>query len=167
MDGKAQQPEDFATAFESAFARLQVVLEMACTEAAPWPRRATAATRGALELATAEPETAALLTVAPLEHGRDGAERYERLMSYVAGLLEGGRAESPYGADLPPTIERSLAGGVATIVGNRVGRGKRENLVALAPEVVQFILTPYVGTEEAKRLAEAGEGDWPRSQPGR
>ena len=167
MDGRAQQPEHFATAFEAAFARLQVVLELACAEAAPWPRRAAAATRGALELAAAEPETAALLTVAPLEHGRDGAERYERLMSYLAGLLEAGRAESPYGSELPPTIERSLAGGVATIVANRVGRGKRENLVALAPEVVQFLLTPYVGTEEAKRLGEAGEGDWPRSQPGR
>ena len=167
MDGRAQQPEDFATAFEAAFARLQVVLETACAEVGPWEHRATVATRRALELAASDPEAAVLLTVAALEHGRDGAERYERLMSYLAGLLEGGRVESPHGEDLPPSIERSLAGGVASIVANRVEHGRGAELRRVIPEVVQFILTPYVGTEEAKRLAEAGEGDWPRSQPER
>ncbi len=167
MDGRAQQPEDFATAFEAAFARLQVVLETACAEGGPWERRATVATRSALELAASNPEAAVLLTVEALEHGRDGAERYERLMSYLAGLLEGGRVESPYGEDLPPSIERSLAGGVASIVANRVEHGRGAELLRVIPEVVQFVLTPYVGTEEARRLATVTEGERPGRQPER
>jgi hypothetical protein len=153
MDGSAQQPEDFAIAFESAFARLQVVLEMACAGRGPWSERAVEAIRAALELAALEPESVNVLTNQALAEGVDGVQRYERLMSYLAGLLAGGRAESPHGAELPSSTERSIAGGVATIVGNRVDRGSPAALPELAPEVVQFVLTPYLGTAEARRIA--------------
>lgn len=167
MDGRAQQPESFASAFEAAFARLQVVLETACAGDGAWSRRAAGAVRAALELADADPDAADVLTNEALAEGADGVQRYERLMSYIAGLLEGGRAESPHGDQLPPTTERTIAGGVATIVGNRVGRGRRENLTGLTSELVQFVLTPYLGTPEAKRIASASPADWPRSQPER
>jgi hypothetical protein len=167
MDEDAQQPEDFATVFESAFARLQVVLEMACAGGEMvWPERAAVAIRRAFELAAADPVAVGALTSEALARGVDGVERYERLMAYVAGLLEGGRAGSPHGAELPPTTERSLAGGVATIVANRVDRGRARELPSLVPEVVQFVLTPYLGTAEARRIA-AMSADWPSSQPER
>lgn len=165
MDGRAQQPDDFATAFESAFARLQVLLELACAGEGPWVERAIVAIRRALDFAAAEPGAASVLTNGALAQGVDGLERYERLMAYMAGLLEGGRADSPYGGDLPPSTERSIAGGVATIVANRVDRGRASELPRLVGEVVQFVLTPYLGTEEAKRIATAS--DWPGSQPDR
>jgi hypothetical protein len=165
MDGRAQQPEDFASAFEAAFARLQVRLEMACVGSDPWSERVGEAARQALEFAAEEPAAASVLTNTALGQSLDGIERYERLMAYLAGLLEPGRAESPHGADLPPTTERSLAGGVATIVANRVDRGRAEELPGLSAEVIQFVLTPYMGTEEARRLAT--EGDRPGSQPDR
>jgi hypothetical protein len=166
MEGRAQ-PDDFATSFEAAFARLQVVLEMACVQEGPWSGRAVGAIHAALELAAAEPQTANVLTNEALAEGVDGVQRYERLMTYVAGLLEGGRAESPHGDDLPPTTERTIAGGVATIIGDRVGRGSRRDLAGLAPEVVQFVLTPYLGTTEARRIATVTAADWPPGQPGR
>lgn len=165
MGGRAQQPEDFPNAFESAFARLQVLLEMACVSGGPWPERVRTAVRQALEFAAADPATASVLTAGALAQGSDGIERYERLMGYLARLLEAGRGESPHGPDLPPTTERSLAGGVATIIANRVDRGRADELPGLTAEVVQFILTPYMGTEEARRIATAG--DWPDSQPDR
>jgi hypothetical protein len=165
MDERAQHRGDFVIAFESAFARLQVLLEMACTGKGPWALRVTVAIRQALEFAAAEPNAAVILTSEALAQGADGLERYERLMAYVAGLLVGGRVESPHGAELPATIERSLAGGVATIVANRLDRGREGELPGLTGEVVQFVLTPYMGTEEARRLAS--EGDWPPSQPDR
>jgi hypothetical protein len=165
MDGRAEQPGDFASAFEGAFARLQVLLEMVCVSGDPWPERVHVAVRQALEFAASDPAAASVLTNAALAQSGDGIERYERLMSYLAGLLEAGRAESPHGADLPATTERSLAGGVATIVANRVDRGRAEELPGLIAEVVQFILTPYMGTEEARRIATAG--DWPDSQSDR
>jgi len=165
MDGRAEQSGDFASAFEGAFARLQVLLEMVCVSGDPWPKRVHVAIRRTLSFAADDPAAAAVLTNAALTQGADGFERYERLMAYLAGLLEPGRAESPHGVDLPSTTERSLAGGVATIVANRVDRGRAEELPELSAEVVQFILTPYIGTEEARRIATAA--DWPGSQPDR
>ncbi len=166
MEGRTQ-PDDFAAAFETAFARLQVLLEMACAGEGSWAERATVAVRRALELAAADPEAADVLTNGALAQGADGATRYERLMSYIAGLLHAGRAESPHGDELPPSTERSIAGGVAAIVANRVERGGEAALLELTPEVVQFVLAPYLGTPEAKRRAEAAAADWPPGQPGR
>jgi len=165
MDGRAEQPRDFASAFEGAFAHLQVMLEMVCVGGDPWHERVRIAVRQALDFAAEDPAAAGVLTNAALAQGGDGLERYERLMAYLAGLLEPGRAESRHGADLPPLTERSLAGGVATIVANRIERGRAEELPGLVPEVVQFILTPYMGTEEARRIAMAG--DWRGGQPDR
>lgn len=165
MDGRAEQPGDFTSAFEAAFARLQVTLEMACAGGDPWPERVGLAIRGALELAAEDPAAASVLTSAALAQGSDGIERYERLMAYLAGLLEPGRAESPYGPDLPPTTERSLAGGVAAIVANRVERERAEELPGLCAEMVQFVLTPYMGTDAARRIAT--RTDWPGSQSDR
>jgi hypothetical protein len=165
MDGRAEQPEDFAGAFEAAFARLQVRLEVACSSGGPWPERVRLAVQEALEFVVAEPVAAGVLTADALVQGIDGIERYERLMTFLAGLLEAGRAESPHGADLPATTERSLAGGVASIVANRVDRGRAAELPGLVNEVVQFVLTPYLGTEEARRISMAG--DWPGGQPDR
>ena len=165
MGRRAQRPEDFVTAFESAFARLQVLLEMACAGDGSWAERATIAIRQALEFTVADPEAASVLTNRALSKGADGLERYERLMTYLAGLLEAGRAESPHGDDLPETTERSIAGGVATIVANRVDRRRREELPGLTADMIQFVLTPYLGTEAAKRIA--GQSGWPDSQPER
>ncbi len=163
MDGRAEQPGDFTGAFEGAFASLQVILEMACVSGDPWPERVRVAVRRALDFAAMDPAAASVLTNGALAKGGDGLERYERLMAYLAGLLEPGRAESPHGADLPSTTERSLAGGIATIVANRVDRGRVEELPGLTAEVVQFILTPYMGTEEARRIATAD--DRPNHRP--
>lgn len=165
MDGRAERSGDFAGAFEGAFARLQVMLEMVCVNGDPWPERVRVGVRRALAFAAKDPAAAGVLTNAALAQGGDGLERYERLMAYLADLLEPGRAETPYGADLPPTTERSIAGGIATIIANRVDRGRAEELPGLSAEMVQFILTPYIGTEEARRIAMAG--DWPNSQPDR
>jgi len=165
MEGRAQQPGDFATAFEAAFGRLQILLETACTEEGPWSNRAVTAIRRGLAFAAAEPELANVLTNEALAHGVDGVERYERLMSYLGGLLEAGREERPHGAELPVTTERSLAGGVAAIVANRIDRGRVEELPYLTLEVAQFVLTPYLGTDEARRIAAMAY--WPPGQADR
>ena len=165
MDGRAEQRDGFAADFEAAFARLQVALETACMNDGTWAEGAIAAVRRGLEFAAAEPESASTLTSRALAEGPDGFGRYERLMSYLARLLEPGRAESPHGASLPATTERSLAGGVLTIVANRVDRDRAGELPELTAEVIQFVLTPYLGTEAARKIATAA--DWPGSQADR
>jgi hypothetical protein len=45
-----------------------------------------------------------------------------------------------------------MAGGVAMLVAQRLDRGAASELPALAPEAIQFVLTPYLGAAEARRV---------------
>lgn len=153
MDEVTGPQDDFATSFEAAFGRLQVRVETACAASGPWPERVIEGVRQGLRFAASEPAAANVLTNEAQARGVDGVERYDRLLDYLARLLEAGREESEHGSLLPEMTERAIAGGVATIVANRVDRGREAELPGLAAEVVQFVLTPYLGTEEARRIA--------------
>lgn len=153
MGEGAQQQDEFAFAFDSAFAALQVRIESACVVAGDWPTRVAAGIRVAFEWVAAEPGAAQLLTNEALAGGSAGFERYERMVSYVAGLLAPGREQASHGERLPELTERAMASGVAMLVAQRLSLGKEAELPSLADEAVQFVLTPYLGGAEARRIA--------------
>lgn len=147
------KPEKFAAAFEAAFVRLRGEIEGECAAPVDWPRRAAAAMRSGLNFAAAEPAAARVLTSDALAQGADGIARYERLIAYLAERLAPGREQRPHGDGLPEVTERALVGGVVTIVAQRVDRELEHELVGIGPEAIQFVLTPYLGAEEARRVA--------------
>jgi hypothetical protein len=153
MGGTARQPDDFAFAFDSAFAQLQVRIESACAATGEWPEGAAAGIRAAFGWVAAEPASAQLLTNDALAGGKAGFERYERMIAYVAGLLAPGRERASHGERLPEITERAMASGVAMLVAQRLSLGQEAELPALAGEAIQFVLTPYLGSAEARRLA--------------
>lgn len=151
--GSARQPDDFAFAFDSAFAALQVRIESACAAAGDWPTGVAAGIRTAFEWAAAEPVAAQLLTNDALAGGSAGFERYQRMVAYVADLLLPGRERASHGERLPQITERSMASGVAMLVAQRLSMGREGELPDLAGEAIQFVLTPYLGSEDASRVA--------------
>lgn len=156
MNYVVQRPNDFASTFEAAFARLQVVVEGAYLAREAWPDQIAAAIRAAFEFAASDPGAADILTNQSLGNGSDGVARYERLVEYWAVLLLPGREHCSYGVELPGSIERALAGGIIALVARRVDQGCAEELPELVPDAVQFALTPYFGTDQARRIAVAG-----------
>ena len=156
MDDAAQRQEGFSDAFESAFSRLRIRIESACAGRSDWPSGTAAGIRAAFTFAAADPAAVQVLTTDALAAGKPGFELYGRLISYLCELLVPGRAERPDAERLPPETERALAGGVAMLVAQRVDTGRHEELPALAPEATQFVLTPYLGVDEAKRVAGGG-----------
>jgi hypothetical protein len=155
MGDRARQPDDFAFAFDSAFAAMQVRIESACAVAGGWPERVAAGIRAAFGWAAAEPPAAQLLTNDALAEGSAGFERYERMIAYVAGLLEPGREQTTHGERLPMITERAMASGVAMLVAQRLALGQQAELPEIAGEAIQFVLTPYLGSVEARRVAFA------------
>jgi hypothetical protein len=155
MGDRARQPDDFAFAFDSAFAALQVEIESACADAGGWHARVAAGIRAAFEWAAAEPAAAQLLTNDALAQGSAGFGRYERMIAYVAELLEPGREQAAHGERLPKITERAMASGVAMLVAQRLSLGQQAELPTLAGEAIQFVLTPYLGSVEARRAAGA------------
>jgi hypothetical protein len=155
MKDIAQHPMDFASAFEAAFARLQVAAEEAYMSHADWADQVVAVIHAAFGFAASDPGAAGILTNQPLGHGSVGAERYERLVDYWAGLFSPGREHCPGGIELPETIERALAGGILALIARRVDQGCAEELSELVPDAIQFVLTPYLGIDQARRIAAA------------
>jgi len=153
MGGRAKQPDDFAFAFDSAFAALQVRIESACAARSDWPEQVAGGIRAAFEWVAAEPSAAQLLTNDALAGGSAGFERYERMVAYIAELLGPGREQAPHGERLPEITERAMASGVAMLVAQRLSLGQEAELPAIAGEAIQFVLTPYLGGSEARRIA--------------
>ena len=156
MGASARQPDDFAIAFDSAFAALQVRLESACAVAESWSAGVAAGIHAAFDWVAQEPLAAQLLTNDALAGGSAGFERYERMIAYVAELLAPGRDQAEHGERLPEITERAMASGVAMLVAQRLSMGREAELPKLAPEAVQFVLTPYLGSDEARRVAGLG-----------
>jgi hypothetical protein len=153
MAESAGQPEEFASAFDSAFAGLQVAIEAACAAELEWPVGVVAGMRAALEWAATEAGAAQLLTNGALAGGAAGFARYDRMISYIAGLLLPGRELADHGGRLPEVTERAISSGLAMLVAQRLSLGREAELPGLAPEAAQFALTPYLGTAEARRIA--------------
>jgi hypothetical protein len=153
MSEPKRSPEDFSAQFEAAFARLQVTMLEACRREDRWPEGVAAATRAGLGFAAEDPAAAMVLTNEALARGAEGIVRHERLIAYLGERLRPGREEQPDGERLPEVTERAMAGGVVTLVAQRIDRGRAAELVSLAPEAIQFVLTPYLGAEEARRIA--------------
>jgi hypothetical protein len=147
------QPDWFPNAFEAAFAGLQVRLEEACGGNSDWRRGVAAAIRAALEFAAEDPEAADVLANGAMAAGKDGIARRERLLAYAGKGLARGRRQQAGAPELPPVTEQALAGGVLALIGERLATGRAAELPALAPEAIQFVLTPYLGGEEARRIA--------------
>lgn len=153
MEDVQKPREDFASDFEAAFARLQVALLEACRCERDWPARAAAGIAAGMEFAAADPAAAAVLTNEALAGGADGIARHERLIAYLGERLLPGREQRPEDERLPDITERAVAGGALMLIAQRLDGGGEGELPALAPEVVQFVLTPYLGAEEARRVA--------------
>jgi hypothetical protein len=155
MNEPATPQDDFARGFEAAFARLQVLIEGVCAARTEWPVKVAAAIDAVLSFAAADPGAVQLLTNEALAHGVDGIARHERLIAYLCEGLAPGREQRAENDRLPEITERALASGVVMMVAERVDRGRAGELPAIAGEVIQFALTPYLGAEEATRVGAA------------
>jgi hypothetical protein len=158
MEEAAPHPDEFSAAFESAFAALQARIETSCLTQSDWAGGVAAGIRAALAFAAADPGAARALTTDALAAGKPGFLRYERLISYLRDLLAPGRDVLPDAERLPKEMERALAGGIAILVAQRLDMGRHAELPALAAEATQFVLTPYLGIDEAQRVAVESSG---------
>jgi hypothetical protein len=151
--GPIRDAADFPAEFEAALARLRFVLAEAYRVPGPEPERVAAAIRAGFAFASNNPATVLVLTSGALSQGPYGAVRQGDLLARAARVLARCRAGRAENAGLPATTERALVGGLATMVAQRLDTGRAEELPALAPQAVEFVLTPYLGAEGARRLA--------------
>jgi hypothetical protein len=151
-----QMDRDFADAFDDAFASLREEVEGACAREGGWPERAAAAILATLDFAAARPAAVAVLVSDAFANGLYGALRYRRMVAHFSALLEQGRRlRGDHEEELPAMIEEALLGGFAEIVSERLRYDRAASLPSLGGQLIELLLTPYLGAAEAKRIAAA------------
>jgi len=84
-------------------------------------------------------------------------ERYDAAIQGLAPYFAAGRKGLPDEilAGLSPTTEEALVGGMVSLISRRIFADRTEELEALLPDLVEFTLTPYLGSVAAAKVARA------------
>lgn len=130
--------------------RFERELTAAVDPAAPWPERVAAAIRAALRSADADPAAARRLTL-PAACRRTGDLAHFTAM--VDDLVASLRRDAP-AVPSPERAARNLVLRVARQILLHLEAAADEPVTAIAPDLIVFALTPYVGLSDARRLAE-------------
>lgn len=147
--------ECFLAAFEVVVNHVRDLASEAAAQVDDWPAKSVAVARVALEFFAAEPDLARLCLVESQAAGAAVSGRFHEAVLEAAPYLERGRAERSRDRDLPPTTEESTIGALTMLVSRRVAAGQAETLAELLPDFTEFILAPYLGAEQASRLAHS------------
>ncbi len=149
--------ECFIAAYDAAIDRIRERVTAACEEVSgeEWPRRVSAAMGSLLRLLADDPALAGIALVEGLRAGREVYDRYQgALDSFVEYLNEGAPTSNP-GGIVPEATGEAVVGGIASLLGRRVLAGEAERLNELFPEILEFVLSAYLGAEQARRIISA------------
>ena len=152
----SSKDECFVAAYDTVMAELRERVSAAFEGADDWPHAVKAGIGAMLEFLAAEPSLARLCMVEALVAGPVVVERYDAAIQSFVPYFQSGREGRPPEvlARLSPTTEEALVGGMVSLISRRIIAGKAEQLEELLPDLVEFTLTPYLGSQEAAELAQ-------------
>jgi AcrR family transcriptional regulator len=151
----ASKDECFVVAYDTVMAEMHERVDQGFDAGTDWPHAVKAGIAAMLGFLAAEPNLARLCMVEALVAGPAVVERYDAaIRSFVPYFQSGRKGRSPEVlARLSPTTEEALVGGMMSLISRRVIAGKATELETLLPDLVEFTLTPYLGSDEAARIA--------------
>jgi AcrR family transcriptional regulator len=145
----------FAAAYEASFGYLRQEIGAVEGTKKDWALWVRARIGRLLGLLAAEPDLASFFLIAPASVGDPFILRHhEAMRELVAALVDGApgrRGKSEAGG----TREQALAGGISRLVVRKLDDGEAAKLGELLPALSELVLRPYVGDEEAAKVAGA------------
>lgn len=133
-------------------------LSDACASQHSWPDGVVAAVDAGLEFTVASPAQARLLLAGANAPDRHLARCALTTRGQLVSLLRSGREHCLEAPAPPDVVEQALIGGAISVVGALLIADRLDRLGQLKPELIQLLLTPYLGNMEASRIAGAGRG---------
>lgn len=148
----------FLAAYDSAVERIREQVDESCAKHADeaWPPRVRDGIIALVDFFSAQPAVAALALVEGLRAGRGVYDRYQAALESFVPYLRDGAPRAPDGDEVPRATDEAVIGGIVLLLGRRVMAGEASRLGELKPAVLEFALTPYLGTAEARRIVSAG-----------
>lgn len=144
----------FIAAFDAIADHMREQISTAVAEEGEeWAGQVVAALRTTVTFFDAEPTLARFCLIAPFTASAEVAGHCRETVAGAMPYLARGRKLHP-GEQLPASTEDSLLGGVIGQLGRRV-LTDAGTLADLLPDLTEFVLSPYLGTDEARRLAAA------------
>ena len=141
--------EVFLGAFDSAVEEVSAKIDAACAEAGDeWVDRLAAGLRAFLTFVSENPAIARMCIIEAISATPAASDRYDNALQRFVELL---RDNAPSQTRLPDTIAETLTGGVAWILHQQIRRGEAEQALDLMPELLDFILSPYLGVAKLGR----------------
>jgi AcrR family transcriptional regulator len=155
----SSKDECFVAAYDTVMEELRERVSVAFDAEDDWPHAVKAGIGAMLDFLAAEPHLARLCMVEALVAGPVVVERYDAAIQSFVPYFHTGREGRPPEvlARLSPTTEEALVGGMVSLISRRIIAGKAEELAELLPDLVEFTLTPYLGSEEAAKLAHEAD----------
>jgi AcrR family transcriptional regulator len=152
----SSKDECFVAAYDAVMKELRERVTAAFEETEEWPRAIKAGIEAMLSFLAAEPSLARLCMVEALVAGPAVVERYDAaIQSFVPYFQEGREGRPPEVLSrLSPTTEEALVGGMVSLISRRIIAGRTAELEELLPDLVEFTLTPYLGSAEATKIAK-------------
>jgi AcrR family transcriptional regulator len=138
---------------DAFFDRLWLDVVSACDSSAQWPLKVRAALGAILASLVEGSNLARVFAVEAAAASFGAAERQFAALDQFATLLRDGRRHYPDAASLPDVTERALVGGIASIVAGHLLMEDPLAIPALETQLVELVLTPYLGEGEARRVA--------------
>ena len=148
----------FLSTYDRLIDSLADGVDHAFTQGRTWPDRIRSGLRALLDLLASRPDGARVGLVEVLAAGPRALERYDHAVRRFVPLFDQGRAESPYGDQLPPNISEAVLGGIAQVLYLRVLAGETPNLPDALDELLYFALVPYLGHAGTTRVMHARRG---------
>jgi AcrR family transcriptional regulator len=152
FDGK---DECFVAAFDTVTKQLRERVEEAFKAEDEWTDAMRAAIEAMLGFLASEPNLARLAMVEAMVAGPVVVARYDAAVQTFLPYFAAGRDGRPKKVldRLSDSTEEALVGGMVSLISRRIVAGQTEELESLLPDLTEFTLAPYVGNDEAARIA--------------
>jgi AcrR family transcriptional regulator len=148
----ANKEECFKAAYEASFEYLRAGIASVATKA-EWGETVRARLEKLLAELAAEPDLASFFLIATPGVGDEIAERHHEAMRQLVGALVEAAPKAKGSGEPLETREQALAGGISRLVVRKLGDGEAAKLPELLPALTELVLWPYLGGEEAMRIA--------------
>jgi AcrR family transcriptional regulator len=144
----------FGAAYEASFEYLKETTLAAATAEQSWPERVRAGLAALLESLASHSDLATFFLIAPASVGDSIAGRHHVAMRELVEALIVGPPAPPHSDEPSDTRTEALAGGLSRLIVRKVSANEADELPELLPDLVELVLRPFIGSQEAVRLAK-------------
>ncbi len=151
----SSKDECFVAAYDTVMKQLAERVREAYEAADDWPHAARDGIAAMLVFLAEEPHLARLCMVEALVAGPVVVDRYDAAIQDLVPYFKAGREGKPKKVleRLSPSTEEALVGGMVSLISRRIIAGQTSELEELLPDLVEFTITPYLGSTEAAKIA--------------